>query len=399
MKTMFSEIRVNNTNKSDSMDNNAIKMMKKIEMSTNTCAEDVNIENVNTDNISTNNINIYSTDKDIQNARTLFDSCKYNEAEQIFANIKGSEAAAWRILCCIATNKIGKKGGRVETLLRDSIKNKDASIDETVTLLKMLIDEYGCAIDRKTKNKLATILQDTFEDIIKDKMAVAISDVNKRALEIVKQKGYTPSIYDDKTIPLKVLNSKLKRYKYRIRHYKPDDILPALKIINSDQFVHQIVDEYLTMAHSITKIEKNYLDTRNQDVLKYIRGLYISNIAYEKELRFTGNMDKLQFIKMLNKFNEKGWALITVSSIENTRRFNMANDEEKVLCEIEIERLSTASVIVSLIYEDIIEKRGYLINDMVVNQISKEDMAIGDITNKYTHEYIGPVLGTIYYDN
>ena len=45
---------------------------------------------------------------------------------------------------------------------------------------------------------------------------MTISDVNKKALEIVKQKGYTPSIYDDKTIPLKVLNSKLKRYKYRI---------------------------------------------------------------------------------------------------------------------------------------------------------------------------------------
>ena len=378
------------------MDNNVITTIKKIEMGTST--ENVNIDNVNTDNIGTNNINIGSTDKDIQNAMTLFDSCKYNEAEQIFANIKGSEAAAWRILCCIVTGNIGKKGGRIATLLQESIKNNDVSIDETVTLLKMLINEYGGAIDRKTKNRVITILQDTFEDIIKDKMSRAISDVNKRALEIVKQKGYTPSIYDDKTIPLKVLNSKLKRYKYRIRHYKPEDIVPALKIINSDQFVQDVVDEYMIMAHSITKIEKNYLDTRNQDILKYIRGLYISNVAYEKELRFTGNMDKLQFIKILNRFNEKGWVIITMSDVQNTRRFNMANDEEKAMCEIEIERSSAASTIVSLIYDDIIEKRGYMINDGIVNQISKEDMAIGDVTNKYTHECVGPVPGTIYYD-
>jgi len=378
------------------MDNNVITTMKKIEMGTST--ENVNIDNVNTDNIGTNNINIGSTDKDIQNAMTLFDSCKYNEAEQIFANIKGSEAAAWRILCCIVTKNIGKKGGRIATLLQESIKNNDVSIDETVTLLKILINEYGGAIDRKTKNRVITILQDTFEDIIKDKMSRTISDVNKRALEIVKQKGYVPSIYDDKTIPLKVLNSKLKRYKYRIRHYKPEDIVSALKIINSDQFVQEVVDEYITMTHSITKIEKNYLDTRNQDILKYIRGLYISNIAYEKELRFTGNMDKLQFIKILNRFNEKGWVIITMSDVQNTRRFNMANDEEKAMCEIEIERSSAASTIVSLIYDDIIEKRGYMINDGIVNQISKEDMAIGDVTNKYTHECIGPVSGTIYYD-
>ncbi len=382
------------------MDNNVITTIKKIEMGTNinACTENVNIENVNTDNIGTNKINIGSTDKDIQNARTLFDSCKYNEAEQIFANIKGSEAAAWRILCCIVTNNIGKKGGRIATLLHESIRNNDVSIGDTVALLKMLINEYGSAIDRKTKNRVITILQDTFDDIIKDKMSRSISDVNKRALEIVRQKGYTPSIYDDKTIPLKVLNSKLKKYKHRIRHYKSEDIVSALKIINSDQFVQEVIDEYMTMAYSITKIEKNYLDTRNQDVLKYIRGLYISNIAYEKELKFTGSMDKLQFIKILNRFNEKGWVIITMSDVQNTRRFNMANDEEKAICEIEIERSSVASTIVSLVHEDIIEKRGYLINDGFVNQISKEDIAIGDVTNKYTHEYVGPVPGTMYYD-
>lgn len=388
------------------MDNNVITMMKNIEVSTKicTCTENANIEsvsinNVNTDNICADNIIIGSIDKNIQSARTLFDSCKYNEAEQIFTNIKGSEAAAWRILCCIVTKNIGKKGGRIATLLQESIKSNNASIDEIVTFSKMLIEEYGCAIDRKTKNKVITILNDTFEDIIKDKMSRTISDVNKRALEIVKQKGYTPSIYDDKSIPLKVLNGKLKRYRHRIRHYKSEDIMSALKIINNDHFVQEVVDEYMTMAHSITKIEKNYLDTRNQDILRYIKGLYISNIAYEKELRFTGNMDKLQFIKMLNKFNEKGWVLITMSCTENTRRFNMANDEEKAICEIEIERLSIASVIVSLIYEGIIEKRGYLINDGIVNQISKENMVIGDVTNKYTQEYVGPVPGTIYYDN
>jgi hypothetical protein len=389
------------------MDNNVVTTEKGIDMDTNTYTEKINTDNIggninggniNGGNINGGNININSTDNDIQKARTLFDSCKYNEAEQIFAKIKGSEAAAWRILCCIVTNKIGKKGGMVVTLLQDSIKNKDASIDETVTLLKMLINEYGSAIDRKIRNRVIIILQDTFDDIIKDKMSRTISDVNKRALEIVQQKGYTPSIYDDKTIPLKVLNSKLNRYKCRIRHYKPEDIVCALKIINSDQFVQEVVDEYTTMAHSIAKIEKNFLDTRNLDVLKYIRGLYISNIAYEKELRLTGNIDKLQFIKMLNRFNEKGWVLITMSDAQNTRRFNMANDEEKAMCEIEIERSSTASAIVSLMYDDIIEKRGYLINDGVVNQISKEDIAIGDITNKYTRQYVGPVLGTIYYD-
>lgn len=364
----------------------SIETIKNIEMSTNICA-------------CTENINISCADNDMQKAITLFNNCRYNDAEQIFTNIKNSEAAAWRILCHIVTKNIGKKGGRIATLLQESTKSGDVSIEETVALLKILIDEYGCAIDRKTKNKVMTILNDTFEDIIKDKMSRSISNVNKRALEIVKQKGYTPSIYDDKTIPLKVLNNKLKKYKYRIRHYEPDDIMPALKIINSDQFVQEVVDEYMTMAHSITKIEKNYLDTRNQDVLKYIKSLYISNIAYEKELIFTGNMDKLQFIEMLNKFNEKGWVIITISCTENTRRFNMANDEEKALCEIEIERSSAASVIVSLIYEDIIEKRGYLINDGVVNQISKENIVIGDVTNKYTHQYVGPVPGTIYYDN
>jgi len=371
------------------MENNMITTEKSIEMGTNLCT------NLCT---STENINIGSADKDIQNARALFDSCKYNEAEQIFTNIKGSEAVAWRILCCIVTKNIGKKGGRVTTLLKESTKNDDVSIEETMALLNTLINEYGGAIDRKTKNRVITILQDTFDDIIKGKMSMTISDINKRALEIVKQKGYTPSIYDDKIIPLKVLNSKLKRYKYRIRHYKPEDIVCALKIINSDQFVQEVVDEYMTMTYSITKIENNYLDTRNQDVLKYIRGLYISNIAYEKELRFTGNMDKLQFIKTLNRFNEKGWVLVTMSDALNTRRFNMANDEEKTIYEIEIERSSAANAIVSLIYEDIIEKRGYLINDGIVNQISKEDIAIGDVTNKYTHEYVGPVPGTIYYD-
>lgn len=378
------------------MDNNVITTTKSIETSTKIC---IGAENINADNVDICNIDIGDIDKDIQRARTLFDNCRYNEAEHIFAQIKGSEATAWRILCCIVTDNIGKKGGRIATLLQDSIKNNDASIDDTVTLLNMLINEYGSAIDRKTRHKIKTILHNTFEDIIKDKMSRSISDVNKRSLEIVKQKGYTPSIYDDKTIPLKVLNSKLKRYKYRIRHYKPEDIVPALKIINSDQFVQEVVNEYMTMAHSITKIDGNYLDTRNQDVLIYIRGLYISNIAYEKELRLTGNMDKLQFIKMLDKFNEKGWVLITMSNVQNTRRYNMANDGEKALCEIEIERSSATSVIVSLVYDDIIEKRGYLINDRIVDQISKEDIVIGDVTNKYTHEYIGPVSGTIYYDN
>ncbi len=398
------------------MDNNVIIAIKKVKVGTNICTENgnnkqnkQNIENVNADNDnirSTNNINIRdsdkdvgSVDKDMQNARTLFDSCKYNEAEQIFAKIKGSEAAAWRILCCIVTDNIGKKGGRVATLLQESIKNKNAPIEETVTILKILLSEYGSAINRKTKNKIVTILQETFEDIIKDKMSRAISDVNKKALEIVKQKGYTPSIYDDKTIPLKLLNSKLKKHRYRIRHYETDDVIYALKIINSDQFVQEVVDTYMMMMHSITKIEKNHLDTRNQDILKYIKSLYISNIAYERELRFTRNMDKLQFLNILNKFNEKGWVLVTMSNPENTRRFNMANDEEKTICEIEIERLSKANVIVSLIYEDIIEKRGYMINDRFVDQISKENIVIGDVTNKYSHEYVGPVPGTIYYDD
>ena len=133
------------------MDNNVITTMKKIEMGTST--ENVNIDNVDTDNIGTNNINIGNRDKDIQNAMTLFDSCKYNEAEQTFANIKGSDATAWRILCCIVTDNIGKKGGRVATLLQESIKNNYASIEETVTLLKMLISEYGSAIGKKTKNR------------------------------------------------------------------------------------------------------------------------------------------------------------------------------------------------------------------------------------------------------
>jgi ribosome assembly protein YihI (activator of Der GTPase) len=234
---------------------------------------------------------------------------------------------------------------------------------------------------------------------MKEKMAVTISDINKRALQIVKEKGYTPSIYDDKTIPLKVLNSKLKNHKYRIRHYKPEDIEYALKIINDEKFVQEVVDEYMLMAHSkVVHIDKDYLDTRIQEILKYIKSLYISNIAYEKELKFTRSMDKSQFIENLNELNERGSVRITMSCIENTRYFNIANNEEKDICEKEIEKASTASIVVSLINKDVIERRGFLINEGVVNQISKEDIVIGDVTNRYTREYIGPVPGTIYYD-
>lgn len=335
----------------------------------------------------------------IEKAKELFNSCKYNEAEQIFARIKGSDAAAWRMLCHIVTGDIGKRGGKISILLQESMKNQGANIGDTITSIKTLISKYEGAIDRKTKSKVMVLLKDLFNDIMKEKMAVTISDINKRAMQIVKEKGYTPSIYDDKTIPLKVLNSKLKKYKYRIRHYKPEDIEYALKIINNEKFVQEVVDEYILMAHSnIVRIEKDYLDTRNQDIVKYIRSLYISNIAYEKELRCTRSMDKLQFMDTLNKLNERGLVRITISCIENTRYFNMVNSEEKTMCETEIEKASTASVVVSLIYKDIIERRGFLIYDGIVNQISKENIALGDITNRYTHEYIGPMPGTIYYE-
>lgn len=355
-----------------------------------------NIDDIKTDiktDIGTDIVNI-------EKAKELFNSCRYNEAEQIFAKLKGSDAAAWRILCHIVTGDTGKKGGRVSVMLQESTKNQDATIGDTITSLKTLIGKYEGAIDRRTKGKVMTILHDIFNYFMKEKMAVTISDTNKRALQIVKEKGYTPSIFDDKTIPLKVLNSKLKKYKCRIRHYKPEDIADALKVINDEKFVQEVVDEYLLMVYSnVFRIEKDYLDTRNQDILKYIRSIYISNIAYEKELKFTRSMDKLQFIDFLDKLNERGLVRITMSCIENTRYFNMGYNEEKVVCKTELEKSSAASIVVSLVYKDVIERRGFLINEGVVNQISKEDIVIGDVTNRYTHEYIGPVPGTIYYDN
>lgn len=346
--------------------------------------------------VDTININII----EIEKAKELFNSCKYQEAEQIFAGLKGSDAGAWRILCHIITGDIGRRGGKIPTLLQELIRNQEADINDTIISLNALISEYESAIDRKTKNKVVTLLYDVYNSVMKEKMAITISDVNKRALQIVKEKGYTPSIYDDKTIPVKVLNRRLKKHKYRIRHYKPEDITHALEIINSEKFVQEVVDEYMSIAHSHMVHIKDHLDTRSQDILKYIRSLYISNIAYEKELKFTGSMDKLQFIDALNKLNERGWLRIKMSNTENTRYFNMANDEEKTMCETEIKRLSsTTNVIVSLAYENTIERRGYIIYDGIVNQISKEDIAIGDATSSYTYEYVGPVPGIIYFDN
>lgn len=350
--------------------------------------------------VDTISIDVNSIEKAIDKAKELFDYCKYNDAEQIFSKIKGSDAAAWRMLCHIITGDIGRKGGKINTLLQESIINQDADISETITLLKVLIDRYGCAIDRKTKNKTMSSLYDAFNQIIREKMMTTISDIGKKTLDIVKEKGYTPSIYDDKIIPLKILNSRLKKYKYRMRHYKPDDIVHALNIMNSDNFIQEVVNEYMCMAqYSITNMDKDCLDTRNQDILKYIRGLYILNIIQERELKITKSTDKLQFIDILNKLNQNGWLRVTMMNIENTRHFNMANDEERAICEIEIERAQTVSIVTLLEHEDIIEKRGYLIYDNVVNQISKEDIVIGDVTNRYTQEYIGPVPGTIYCDN
>jgi hypothetical protein len=364
---------------------NNITQKQDIKMDTKT---EIGIDIINIENIN------------IEKAKELFNSCRYNEAEQIFTKLKGSDAAAWRILCHIITGDIGKRGGKIQTLLQESMKNQDVIIGDTITSINKLINEYESAIDRKTKNNVISQLYDIFNHIMKEKMIITINDTNKRALQIVKDKGYTPSIYDDKTIPLKVLNSKLKKHKYRIRNYKPEDIEHALKIINNEKFIQEVVDEYMLMAYSnVARIEQDNLDTRNQDILKYIRSLYISNIAHEKELRFTRSLDKLQFIDILNKLNERGWVRITMSCTENTRHFNMANDEEKSICEMEIEKAPTANVVVSLIYEDIIERRGFLIYDGIVNQISKEDIVIGDVTDRYTHEYVGPVPGIIYYDN
>lgn len=354
---------------------------------------------------TTISIDVGNIEKTMNHAKELFDYCKYNDAEQIFSKIKGSEASAWRILCYMVTGDIGRKGGKIATLLQESIKNQDADISETVTLLKTLIDKYSGAIDRKTKNKTMATLYDAFNQIIREKMITTISDIGKKALDIVKEKGYTPSIYDDRIVPLKVLNSKLKKYKYRIRHYGPDDIVYALKTMNNDNFIQEVVNEYMYMAqYSIINMDKDRLDTRNQDVLKYIRGLYVSNIVNERELKITKSIDRLQFIEILNKLNQSGWLRLTMMNAENTRYFNMANDEERTICEIEIEgipieRTPMVNVITSLEYEDTIEKRGYLIYDSIVNQISKEDIVIGDVTNHYTQEYVGPVPGTIYCDN
>lgn len=339
-------------------------------------------------------------EKTMCQAKELFDYCKYNDAEQIFSKMKGSDAAAWRMLCHIVTGDIGRKGGRIATLLQEYIKNQCADINETVILLKALIDKYEGAIDRKTKNKTIASLYDAFNQIIREKLVAAIIDISKKALDIVKEKGYSPSIHDDKIIPLKILNSKLKKYKYRIRHYKPDDIIQALKIVNSDNFVQDVVNEYMCMAQcSIINIDKDCLDTRDQYVLKYMKGLYISNIVNERELKITKSMDILQFIEILNKLNQSGWLRVIIMNIENTRHFNIANDEEKAICMIDIERTSVANAVTLLEYEDMIEKRAYLIFDGIVNQISKEDIAIGDMTNHYTQEYVGPVPGTIYCDN
>lgn len=356
------------------------------------------VQDIKTDTkADTININII----EIEKAKELFNSCKYNDAEKIFANMKGSDAGAWRILCYIIKGDIGRKGGKIPTLLQESMRNQGADINNTIRLLNTLINEYESVIDEKTKNKVSTLLYDVYNNIMKEKMAITISDINKKALQIVKEKGYTPSTYDDKTIPLKVLNRRLQKHKHRIRHYKPEDITHALDIINSEKFIQEVVDEYVSMAHShMVNIKDNHLDTRNQEILKYIRSLYISNIAYEKELKFTRNMNKLQFVDALNKLNERGWLRIKMSNTENTRYFNMANDEEKITCEREIKRLSlTTNVIASLLYEDIIERRGYIMYDETVNQISKEDIAIGDVTSRYTCEYVGPIPGIIYFDN
>lgn len=345
-------------------------------------------------------IDTENIEKDMNHAKELFDCCKYNDAEQIFSKMKGSDAVAWRILCHIITGDIGRKGGKIATLLQESIKDQDINISDTVTLLKDLIDRYGSAIDRKIRNKVITSLHDASSHIIKEKMIMKISDISKKALEMVKEKGYTPSVYDDKVIPLAILNSKLKRYKYRIRHYEPDDILYALKIMNGDDFIQEVINEYMHMAQcSITNIDKDRLDTKDQYVLKYIRGLYVSNMIHERKLKITRSMDRLQFIEGLNKLNQNGGLSITIMSTESTRHFDMSNNEERALCQIEIERALAASIVASLKHGYTIEKRGYLLYGDTVNQISKEDIAIGDVTNRYTQEYIGTVPGTIYCDN
>lgn len=349
---------------------------------------------------NTISIDVDNIEKAIEKAKELFNYCKYNDAEQIFSKMKGSDAAAWRMLCHIITGDIGRKGGRIAILLQESIKNQDADINETVTLLKALIDNHGGAIDRKIKNKTMASLYDAFNYIIKEKMITTIDNTSKIALGMIKEKGYTPSIHDDKIIPLNILNSKLKKYKYRIRHYKPDDIVQALKIMNGDNFVQEVVNEYICMAQcDITNTDKDRLDTRVPYTLKYIRGLYISNIVHERQLKITKSMDRLQFIDILNKLNQSGWLRITMMTIENTRHFNIANDEEKAICMTDIERTPIANVVTLLEHGDMIEKRAYLIYDSIVNQISKEDVAIGDVTNRYTQEYIGPVPGTVYCDN
>jgi len=373
-----------------------------------TTKNEIHTKIINTDTISIDIENIeekaknIEQTKNIERAKELFDYCRYNDAEQIFLKMKGSEAAAWRMLCYIMTGDIGRKGGKIATLLQESIKNQNADICETVTLLKILVDKHGGSIDRKTKHKAMSSLYDTFNYTIREKMATAINDANKKALEIIKEKGYVPSVFDDKAIPMKVLNNRMMKYKCRIRHYKIDDIIDALKIINSDNFVQDVTNEYLTMAHCniiSTDKFKDRLDTRDQDTLMYVRSLYISNIAHERELRFTRGIDRLQLIDTLNRLNQHGWLRITMMSIENTKYFNMANDEEKTICDIEMERIPTASVATLLEYDSMTEKRGYLIRGNVVNQISKEDVAIVDVTDPYTHEYIHPVRGTVYCDN
>jgi len=373
-----------------------------------TIKNEIGTKIINTDTISIDigNIeekakNIEQT-KNIERAKELFDYCKYNDAEQIFSKMKGSEASAWRMLCYVMTGDIGRKGGRMATLLQESIKSQNADICETVALLKILVDKYGGSIDRKTRHKAISSLYDAFNSTIRERMATAINDVNKKALDIIKEKGYVPSVYDDKAIPMKVLNNKMMKYKCRMRHYKTDDIIDALKVINNDNFIHDVANEYLTMAHCniiSTDKFKDHLDTRDQDVLRYIKSLYISNIAHERELRFTRSISRLQLIDILNRLNQQGWLRIIMMSIENTKYFNMANDEEKTMCDIEMERIPTASVATSLEYDDVIEKRGYLIRGNIVNQISKEDIAIVDVTDPYTYEYIHPIQGTVYCDN
>ncbi len=194
------------------------------------------------------------------------------------------------------------------------------------------------------------------------------------------------------------------------RPYAPYNIENAIKEVEKPSFIDELADIYV--SHLSDPEAKESLER----AIYYGTSLLAAKSIYDNNNKKKQNPDSIDIIRTMNKLEflqriselSKNPTYVTILYSDNLSsnnialqelRFSLDNDNEKIDCEMEIERLKLASIVISVNIKNKIEKRGYLIKDNKVLQISKEEMILSDVTDAETGEFVPPIRGTIYMDD